>query len=360
MRIDDFEVRKTSKDKCSVTKYYGDAENLVIPETIGEFVPVEIGKGLVRKSLKVRSISLPKSIESIDPELFGSLRYLEQIEIDSRRFISCDGVLYDKQMKTLVFYPPKKAGDELMCPDTVTKVDENAFAAGCSIKVFHVSGRLTSFPVLPSQLPALEEFSESGASDGVLYSGKTLLFYPPACKRTIFSVPSGIEKIAIGMEPLFPSSLKRINVPESLKEGLVENAVNAEEVNVDNGNKVYQSLSGVVFSRSSKTLMMYPKRKKDDVYFIPAGTSSIGKRAFEGTSLKALILPQGISAIEEEAFKDASIEVITLPSSLSAIDIMAFQDIKDVRQVRVEMFSIADVFIQGSVLRPQIVYSEHI
>ena len=52
MRIDDFEVRKTSKDKCSVTKYYGDAENLVIPETIGEFVPVEIGKGLVRKSLK--------------------------------------------------------------------------------------------------------------------------------------------------------------------------------------------------------------------------------------------------------------------------------------------------------------------
>ena len=109
MRIDDFEVRKTSKDKCSVTKYYGDAENLVIPETIGEFVPVEIGKGLVRKSLKVRSISLPKSIESIDPELFGSLRYLEQIEIDSRRFVSCDGVLYDKQMKTLVFYPPKKA-----------------------------------------------------------------------------------------------------------------------------------------------------------------------------------------------------------------------------------------------------------
>ena len=360
MRIDDFEIRKSGKDKCIVTRYCGTADEVEVPARIGDFTPVEIGPAFLRKSAKVRRIILPPTIESMDTGLFCQLRHLEDIEVESRRLVSKDGVLYDRQMKTLLLYPAAKPGKDFFCPETVSRVGEDAFAAGCTIEVFHAPDSISSFPVLPSQCPRLEAFTGKAARDGVLYSGRKLLFYPPKRPGSAFSVPEGIESIEVGSEPLFPPSVKSIHVPQSLKAGLLENAVHAAEVDIDAGSKLYVSLSGVVFSRSSKALLMYPQGRECDVYFVPSGTLSIASHAFRGASLSALILPNGISSIEAEAFADASIGIITLPSTLSSIDIMAFQGLKDVREIRVERLSIPDVFMQASSLRPLIRYAEHL
>ena len=82
-----------------------------------------------------QSVFIPASIKTIDTMVFSGID-LENIEVDKDNpyFASLDGVLYSKNMKTLVAYPPKKAAndnnqDPIVLPDEVEVIRYGAFAA---------------------------------------------------------------------------------------------------------------------------------------------------------------------------------------------------------------------------------------
>ncbi len=355
MREGDWEIKKSGKGTCSVEKYLGSSAELVIPGKIGEYIPVEIGAKLLKKTSKVRTITIPKTIEYIDPEAFATWRSVESVSADGKRIKSRDGVLYDGTFRTLLFYPPQKDGDDYEAPETLRRVQSGAFSATVRFRTFSFYGAFDEFAAKPSECPRLECFValSSGAmrcSEGVLFKNSTLVFYPPMKKSCEYSIPEGTESIGCCSEPMFPQQLDVLNVPMSLKAGLAENAGKTGAVNVDYMNSVYASIDGVLFLRKGNKLVLYPEGKKDSFYVAPYGTLSVGEEAFARSHVKSVVLPASLVHIEGNAFYSSDIENIVIPLSVSDIDIRALSGAEHIEKVYVEPRSVGDVFISGSSL----------
>ena len=358
MRAGDFEIKRTGKGIAEVSKYTGSDTAVTVPEEIDGYRIVQIGSQFLRKSNKVEKLVLPPSVEAINPQAFSTWRNMVAVEVSGKRLSSVDGVLYDGGKKTLLFYPPKHQGDEFVLPSSVSSVEETAFQSAVSLNRIYVSGQLSSFSVNPASLPALEEIVQEGdmksmkVSEGVLFKGKKLVFYPAAKHSVSYSIPDGVEEICSG----FSSNLRMLSVPGSVRKGLEDNAKGLESINVDRSNTHYRSVDGVLFS-SSGTLLAYPSARKAIMYTVPQGTSSIADEAFRDASIMCVQLPSGITSIGREVFAGSSIGAISLPLSLVNIDMMAFDGADSIREMHVDRGSAADVFLQARYMKNRIVYN---
>ena len=74
----------------------------------------------------------------------------------------------------------------------------------------------------------------------------------------------------------------------------------------------------------------------DPVIAVPQGVTSIGKRAFEGTSVRSVYLPEGIESIGENAFNMCrQLEFVSLPDSLHFIDWYAFFSCESLKTIEI-------------------------
>ena len=76
----------------------------------------------------LESITIPASVQTIGESCFLSNAWLKEIQVEagSKYFASVNGVLYDAEVKTLLFCPEGKEGD-LVIPDSVVSMDKYAF-----------------------------------------------------------------------------------------------------------------------------------------------------------------------------------------------------------------------------------------
>jgi hypothetical protein len=61
-------------------------------------------------------------------------------------------------------------------------------------------------------------------------------------------------------------------------------------------------VEGVLFSRSGRRLIAYPRGRRETAYAVPEGTAAIGDYAFCITSLSSVSLPEGVTEIGDYAF----------------------------------------------------------
>lgn len=71
-------------------------------------------------------------------------------------------------------------------------------------------------------------------------------------------------------------------------------------INVDADNPYYISVDGVLFDKSMKTLLAYPKAKTTNLYVIPNGVKTIRDGAFAETSINAVVIPKSVTKIDTE------------------------------------------------------------
>ncbi|MEI3229111.1 MAG: leucine-rich repeat protein [Lachnospiraceae bacterium] len=125
-----YEIRN---EEIYLDRYLGDAESVVIPDTIDGYVVKRIPlTTLFINNYTVKEVSLPKTITSIAGGVFASAYALESITIDktsSDGFHSVDGVLYNGSQ--LVAYPAAREGKEYAIPNGTTSIMSYAFY-GCS------------------------------------------------------------------------------------------------------------------------------------------------------------------------------------------------------------------------------------
>ena len=141
-------------------KYQGD---LVIPESVtynGNVYEVRgCDTGVYVYAHNLTSISLPKTITSIDYGYLRDLNNLTSIIVDSENssYTTIDGVLYNKEVTNVLVFPRKRGGvyripstvtefgnnserigylniDELIIPETVTKICSYAIGSGSRIQ----------------------------------------------------------------------------------------------------------------------------------------------------------------------------------------------------------------------------------
>ena len=76
-----------------------------------------------------------------------------------------------------------------------------------------------------------------------------------------------------------------------------------KEINVNENNKIYKSIDGVLYTKDLKTIICYPIRKNDKKFVIPSGVTIIGEAAYSNCkNLQEITLPSSTTSIEDEAF----------------------------------------------------------
>ena len=121
-------------------------------------------------------------------------------------------------------------------------------------------------------------------------------------------------------------SLKSITIPASvsnIETSVFQGCTSLESIVVEEGNSKYDSRDNcnAVIETATNTLKVGLSST-----IIPNTVTTIGGGAFEGTTLKSIVIPEGVTQIENEAFsKCKSLETVSLPNSLERIYYNAFQ-----------------------------------
>ena len=138
-------------------------KTLTIPESV-----TKIGENAFAGMWDMKSIKIPKSVASIGEGAFWGGRLIS-IEVDRENsvYTSEGGVLFSKDMKTLIAYPSYKQDKEYTVPDTVTQICKEAL--GCMVyeglETVNLSKNITnlnSFGLFGNCTPSLNEVKYSG------------------------------------------------------------------------------------------------------------------------------------------------------------------------------------------------------
>ena len=118
---------------------------------------------------KIKRITLTRNVEQINFD-FSYCTKLQEINVDTDNsyFLSENGILFDKDKKKLISYPPDKEQEKLVIPKEIERIDCN-FGYCTKLKEISVDENNNSY----------------SSEDGILFNkDKTILLYYPANKDT--------------------------------------------------------------------------------------------------------------------------------------------------------------------------------
>ena len=132
----------------SVTHIYGGAfygctalTSIVLPDAVSF-----IGENAFYLCSSLAYVFLGASVETIGNYAFLGCGALETIEVSENNpfYRSIDGVLFDHDAKTLLYYPRGKSGEHYTVPNTVTAIGDNAFHLNTHIASVTLGETITS------------------------------------------------------------------------------------------------------------------------------------------------------------------------------------------------------------------------
>ena len=155
----------------------------------------------------LESVHLPKSMKNFWGGCFASCNSLKEVTVDPDNpwFCSIDGVVYTKDQKELVFYPPGKVDVEFVIPEGCSTIGRYAFAYCENLKRIVVPSAVNdiSYESIHSckgfEGVEVDEGNQTFASiDGNLYSkdGKKFLCLCVSTENTSITIPEGVVEIA--------------------------------------------------------------------------------------------------------------------------------------------------------------------
>ena len=325
-----------------------DAEKttLFVPKSIGGYPIVKIDFYMA-PMYGYDSVHLSKNIKFFDASCVRENIANIRVDEENEYFAARDGILYSKDFKTIISFPPSKKDFNDSCLDGVEIIGESAFDSCDSLisvniptsvveigtNAFSFSERLKSVEMFDSvKKIGAGAFGGCGLENIVLsrninklecseYSDDYLGFF--SCADFVeFNIPDNIEIIG---DQTFENceKLKKIYIPASVREigEYVFHGCSAlEEIIVSKDNKFYYSDDGVLYSREG-TLLYYPQNKKENFFTVPDNIIKINAYAFcANNNLKKLMLGNDVSEIGRSAFSYSHIETINIPKSLRAIE----------------------------------------
>ena len=226
-----------------------------------------------------------------------------------------------------------KALKSITMPDTLTSIGRWAFS-GCEN---------LDFVTLSSNLVSIDDFAfYNCCALNKIVLPNTLT----AIGEHVFSGCSGFTTIDI------PSSVVKISGCSFGGCG------NIKDINVDENNRYYKSVDGVLYSKNGTILYKYPAGKANTNFVIPSEVRHIGENAFGGcqnllnitipnavedigdaafygcSNLQEIVLPGGLSSIENSMFGGCEhLAQIVIPKDVSSIGENAFSNCKSLKQI---------------------------
>ena len=286
----------------------------------------------------IDSITFPSTLETIyDYALMGTLPMYEYIiSENNKNYTVKDGVLYDKNLSTLIQYPPCKEDTSFTIPETVTSIRPGAFYKCCYLKEI-------VFPESLTEIGADAFFgsewmdNQFRENDGMLIINDILIKYRGFMdynqEPISLVIPDGVKKIA---DYAFSNSdnIIEVKMPDSLEYigfHAFEQCYRLERVEMSDsvthvGEGAFQicrALKEIKFSNKLEKINDYAFYNCTTLEEItlPESLVSIGNQAFDGCkNLKSMSIPRSVKEIGKEAFKSCLLEEVTVPSAVEFID----------------------------------------
>lgn len=278
--------------------------DVVIPSTIDGYTVDTISYGAFYACTKITSLTIPSTVKTIKERISLESRGLKTIYVDPNNpnYISINGVLFDKDITTLIAYPQAKTENKYQIPKTVKDIGNYAFA--CCENLTEIT--------IPNNITRIGEAA--------------------------FAYCTGITSMNI------PSKTNDIDTTA------FAHCDNLKGVNIDKNNETYSSIDGNIFTNKGTVLYAYTLGNHIDSYKIPNGTKEIGEEAFLGDLfIKEVIIPKGVVKIGEGAFCCCeNLTDITIPNTVKSIGQGVFECCENlinitipnsVRECKAHMFS---------------------
>ena len=299
---------------------YSDISKIALPDKL-----ISIGEEAFALCEKLTKIEIPASVEVIGLNAFYCCTSMNEIIVspDNEIYTSIDGVLFSKDMKTLINYPQGKSGSEYTVPDSVTSLEAYSFFNCDSLERVFIPDSVTQI------------------GDCAFYECSNLTEIP--IPKTIKSIGNGVfencEKLTSIIIPDTVTSIEErafyccsemtsIFIPASVSSignNAFGNCDKLKEITVSDDNKYYTSKEGVLFDKSMTKLICYPEGKEGTSYTIPESVTSLEPYALQGSSLNTIQLPNKLTLIREGALSYMSgISSINIPENVTDIEPNAF------------------------------------
>lgn len=244
------------------------------------------------------------------------------------------------------YYPRLKTVE---IPNTVINIGDFAFTSCCELKNIQIPNSVTSIGYAAFSLcdslekitigTGLTSLDDTGLDwctvstievdennqyfcvvDGVLFNkDKTeLILYPAMNEAESYEIPGSVERI---------------------NHGAFYNAYNLKSIKVNESNKKYSDIDGVLYNKDKTELIKYPMSKQGDVE-IPNGVTKIGDDAFarfyeyycddeneENNKMISIEIPHTVTSIGDCAFYTYYPNLsIAVPNSVTRIGSNLFRD----------------------------------
>ncbi|GAA0744998.1 leucine-rich repeat protein [Clostridium oceanicum] len=258
----------------SITKYVGNKSNVVIPSKIGGKEVTSIENEAFTDCSSLESIEIPGSIKSIGKDAFYNCDNLTSATIS-------EGV---ENINDTAFYKCS-ALKSVIIPKSVKRIGDHAF---------YNCNSLSSLKIL----------------DGLKELGFGAFLH---CEKlTSVDIPKSIETI---------------------NEWAFAECDNLREINVDENNKNYSDIDGMLCNKDKTVLIQYID-KYGDSYTVPEGIKKLAKGAFNAAKIKSITLPKSLEVIGFSAFeKCQGLQSIKIPENVTTIDHFAFAFCDNIKSV---------------------------
>ena len=196
-----------------------------------------IGKKAFQGCINLRNIIIPDSVTFIGESAFSSCFNLKDIIVDKGNvtFINIDGVLFDKQQHSLLFYPVEKPNISYIIPDGVKIIGDSAFYNCDNLKNITLPDTITRIEecafencfhltniTIPASVTIIEgraftscyDLKDISLSEGITTIGR--MAFSDCNNLTSITIPNGV--IHIGTYAFSDCrNLRSITIPASVK-----------------------------------------------------------------------------------------------------------------------------------------------
>lgn len=339
----------------SITSYYvfdsyGEPSIVKILDEINGFPVTYIYSGF-EWCTSLQTIYIGKNCSSIEPDALVGCSSLTNIIIDDENndLLFVDGLLYIAEpcWGSFIFCSPTVEGRVALPENTIY----------CSTKTFSVANDVTEIVIgkdliqfvdygyLPKlyNIEIAEENEYLLSKDGVIYSKdeKTIEYICPN-RYERFEIPESVAlfdctfnhctklKTVVINEQLDAEVKFNVNEPHIVP--FILHCPSLEEIIVKENNPWLASFNGCLYSKDMKKLYCVPEgmnkvelHEKTETIFIkafanfrtssliiPDSVNSIGFHAFDGSSIKTMVLGSGVVEIDDTAFSNCSSNINNL------------------------------------------------